>query len=110
MEWWLRQMLYTCSVCCQVSLGEVDVAQLCEGAADQLYMLAPCQGCIHVVQATSCTPADVLMAFVHARVYALMTTQDASDQVIPCNCLTTCLPASHMTNGGTCLMVVSLLA
>lgn len=64
-----------------VSLGEVDVAQLCEGAADQLYMLAPCQGCVHVVLATSCTPVDVLMAFVHARVLALMITQDGgSDQ------------------------------
>ncbi|KAL3136855.1 hypothetical protein ABBQ38_005562 [Trebouxia sp. C0009 RCD-2024] len=72
-----------------VSLGEVDVAQLCEGAADQLYMLAPCQGCVHVVLATSCTPVDVLMAFVHARVLALMITQDGgSDQVI---CLTTYL-------------------
>ena len=46
-------------------------------------MLAHCQGCIHVVLATSCTPADVLEAFVHARVLALMSTQDdESDQVI----------------------------
>ncbi|KAL3158045.1 hypothetical protein ABBQ32_011654 [Trebouxia sp. C0010 RCD-2024] len=68
----------------KVSLGEVNVAQLCECAADQLYMLAPCRGCIHVVLATSCTPADVLMAFVHARVLALMLTQDGgSDQRQP---------------------------
>lgn len=88
-----------CGICLQVSLGEVNVAQLCECAADQLYMLAPCRGCIHVVLATSCTPADVLMAFVHARVLALMLTQDGgSDQVI---CLTTYLSALDMTAGAT---------
>lgn len=67
----------------QASFTEVDVAQLCEGAAKQLYILAHCQGCIQVVLATSCTPADVLEAFVHARILAIMTTQDEeSDQVI----------------------------
>lgn len=73
----------TCIVCLQASTGKVDVAQLCGGAANQLYMLAHCQGCIHVVLATSCMPAEVLKAFVHARVLALMSTQDdKSDQVI----------------------------
>lgn len=66
----------------------MDVAQLCEGAGNQLYMLAHCQSCIHVVLATSCTPADVLEAFVHARVVARMTTQDEnSGQVIALACL-----------------------
>lgn len=87
-----------CDVCVQVSLGEVNVAHLCEAAADQLYLLAPCQGCIQVVLATSCTPADVLMAFVHARVLALMISQNGgNDQVI---CLATYLFALHMSDGG----------
>ena len=84
----------------QVSLGEVNVAQLCEAAADQLYILAPCQGCIHVVLATSCMPADVLMAYVHARVLALVTTQNGgNDQVI---CLATYLFTLHVTGWWHC--------
>ena len=54
----------------------MDVQQLCEGSGNQPYILAHCQGCIQVVLATTCTAADVLMAFVHARVLALMTSQD----------------------------------
>ena len=72
-----------CGVCLQASVGKMNVAQLCEGAASQLYMLAHCQGCIHVVLATSCMPADVLDAFVHARVLSIMATDNrGNDQVI----------------------------
>lgn len=78
-----HSLVIPCIMCLQASVGGMNVAQLCEGAANQLYMLAHCQGCIHVVLATSCMPADVLHAFVHARVLSIMATDDrGSDQVI----------------------------
>ena len=95
----LSPLWCVCDVCVQVSLGEANVAQLCEGAADQLYMLAPSQGCIHVVLATSCTPADVLMAYVHARVLALMIAQNGENDAVIF--LPTSLFALHITDVAT---------
>lgn len=82
----------------------MDVAQLCQGAGKQLYMLAHCHGYIHVVLATSCTPADVLEAFVHARILARMTTQDEEcDQVIALTCASA--PVADDNDIHDCLVV-----
>lgn len=93
-------------VCLQTSVAGVNIARLCEGAANQMYMLAHCQGCIHVVLATSCRPADVLGAFVHARVLSIMTTQDrGSDQVIWLTTACTCATSRHEHNAHDCFVM-----
>lgn len=55
-----------------VSSHQCNVSQLCKDNADQPYLLAPSQGSVHVVLAKSTQPADVLKAFVHARVTSLI--------------------------------------
>lgn len=94
-----RSLMIPCILCLQTAIGGMNVAQLCEDAASQLYMLAHCQGCIYVVLATSCTPADVLDAFVHARVLSIMATEDTeSDQVIWfTNACAAAMSTMHMT-------------
>ncbi len=56
----------------QVSSHQCSVSQLCKDNADQPYLLAPTQGSVQVVLAKSSQPADVLKAFVHARVTSLI--------------------------------------
>lgn len=56
----------------QVSSHQCSVSQLCKDSADQPYLLAPLQGAVHVVLAKSSRPANVLEAFVHARVTSLI--------------------------------------
>ncbi len=87
--------------CLQVSSNQCDLQQLCTEAVDQQYMLAPCVESVQVVLAKSSSPADVLQAFVHARVLSLMLhtpTGQTSDQVTYCNskchlsCASSCKP------------------
>ena len=71
----------------QVSSHHCSVSQLCKDNADQPYLLAPIQGSVHVVLAKSSQPADVLKAFVHARVTSLIghtMTSPSSAQVHCC--------------------------
>lgn len=56
----------------QVSSHQCSVSQLCKDNADQPYLLAPTQGSVQVVLSKGSQPADVLKAFVHARVTSLM--------------------------------------
>ena len=70
----------------QVSSHQCNVSQLCKDNADQPYLLAPSQGAVHVVLAKGSQPADVLKAFVHARVTSLIghTMSSPSSAQVSC--------------------------